>query len=85
MNDLKAADFELRRTADLDVSYLTQVLDLVWRFYEDPDPIMATHVPVIPLYQMPIVLVHRSDLLGMHANPGVSGPFWNIEDWHWRS
>ena len=45
LNDLKAADFELRRTADLDVSYLTQVLDLVWRFYEDPDRIMATHVP----------------------------------------
>ena len=37
LNDLKAADFELRRTADLDVSYVTQVLDLVWRFYEDPD------------------------------------------------
>ena len=45
LNDLKAADFELRRTADLDVSYLTQVLDLVWHFYEDPDRIMATHVP----------------------------------------
>jgi hypothetical protein len=45
LNDLRAADFELRRTADLDVAYLTQVLDLVWRFYEDPDRIMATHVP----------------------------------------
>jgi Flp pilus assembly protein TadD len=45
MDDLKAADFELRRTADLDVSYLTQALDLVWRFYEDPDRIMSTHVP----------------------------------------
>ena len=45
MGDLEAADFELRRTADLDVSYLTQVLDLVWRFYEDPEMIMATHVP----------------------------------------
>lgn len=45
LNDLKSADFELRRTADLDVSYLTQVLDLVWRFYEDPDLIMSTHVP----------------------------------------
>ena len=45
LNDLKAADFELRRTADLDVSYLTQVLDLVWRFYEDPDRIMSTHIP----------------------------------------
>jgi Flp pilus assembly protein TadD len=45
LNDLKAADFELRRTADLDVSYVTQVLDLVWRFYEDPERIMSTHVP----------------------------------------
>ena len=45
LNDLKSADFELRRTADLDVTYLTQVLDLVWRFYEDPVRIMSTHVP----------------------------------------
>jgi hypothetical protein len=45
LDDLKAADIELRRTADLDVTYLTQVLDLVWRFYEDPDRIMSTHVP----------------------------------------
>ena len=45
LNDLRAADFELRRTADLDVGYMTQVLDLVWRFYEDPDKIMSTNVP----------------------------------------
>jgi hypothetical protein len=45
LNDLKAANFELRRTADLDVNYLVQVLDLVWRFYEDPDRIMSTDVP----------------------------------------
>jgi tetratricopeptide (TPR) repeat protein len=45
LDDLKAADFELRRTADLDVSYLVQVLDLVWRFYEDPDRILSTHIP----------------------------------------
>jgi hypothetical protein len=45
LNDLKSADFEFRRTADLDVSYVTQVLDLVWRFYQDPARIMAVHVP----------------------------------------
>ncbi|PYS38399.1 MAG: hypothetical protein DMG14_17795 [Acidobacteria bacterium] len=45
LNDLKFGDFELRRTADLDVAYLTQVLDLVWHFYEDPARIMSTHVP----------------------------------------
>jgi ABC-type transport system substrate-binding protein len=55
------------------------------RLFQQADAIMATQVPVIPLYQVPIVLVHRSDLLGMRANPGVAGPVWNIEDWHWRS
>ncbi len=45
LGDQTTADFELRRTADLDNSFLTQVLDLVWRFYEDPEFIMTTHVP----------------------------------------
>jgi hypothetical protein len=50
IGDMKAADYELRRSADLDipedkVDYVSQVLDLVWRFYEDPDFIVATHVP----------------------------------------
>jgi hypothetical protein len=55
------------------------------RLFQQADAVMATQVPVIPLYQVPIVLVHRSDLLSMRANPGVSGPVWNIGDWHWRS
>ena len=45
IGDSGKADFEMRRTADLDVGYLTQVLDLVWRFYEDPEFIVRTHVP----------------------------------------
>lgn len=46
IGDMKEADFEMRRAADLDTAgYLMQVLDLVWRFYEDPDRIIATHVP----------------------------------------
>ena len=55
------------------------------RLYRRAAAVMATQVPVIPLYQVPIVLVHRSDLLGMRANAGTGGPVWNIEDWHWRS
>ena len=55
------------------------------RLFQQADAVMATQVPVIPLYQVPIVLVHRADLLGMRANPGVSGPVPNIEDWHWRN
>lgn len=45
LGDTKSADFELRRSADLDMSYTTQVLDLVWRLYEDPDRIMSTDIP----------------------------------------
>jgi len=45
LNDLKSADSELRRTADLDVKYLTEALDLLWQFYEDPQRIMSTQVP----------------------------------------
>jgi len=54
------------------------------RLLQKADAILATQVPMIPMYQEPIALVHRSDLLGMRLNPGV-GPVWNIEDWHWRS
>lgn len=45
LGDGSAADFELRRTADLDVGYLTQVLDLAWIVYADPELIVRTHVP----------------------------------------
>ena len=55
------------------------------RLFQQADAILATQVPMVPLYQLPVPLVHRTDLLGMHQNPGVAGPVWNIEDWHWRS
>jgi ABC-type transport system substrate-binding protein len=55
------------------------------RLFQKADALMATQVPMIPMYQLPVPLVHRSDLLGMRQNPGVAGPVWNIEHWHWRS
>lgn len=45
LNDAKAADYELRRAADLDPTYTTQVLDLVWATYGDAEFIMNTHIP----------------------------------------
>jgi peptide/nickel transport system substrate-binding protein len=53
--------------------------------FQQADAIMATQVPVIPMYQVPVILIHRSNLLGMRQNPGIGGPVWNIQDWHWRS
>jgi peptide/nickel transport system substrate-binding protein len=52
--------------------------------FRQADAIMATQVPMVPLYQRPSVLIHRSNLLGMLENPGNPGPVWNIEDWHWK-
>jgi ABC-type transport system substrate-binding protein len=48
------------------------------------DAILATHVPALPLFQRPALLIHKSGLLGMRVNPGDDGPFWNVEDWHWK-
>jgi peptide/nickel transport system substrate-binding protein len=53
--------------------------------FQAADELMATSVPVFPLYQRPVPLIYRSDILGMVANPGYLGPVWNIEDWKWRS
>jgi peptide/nickel transport system substrate-binding protein len=47
------------------------------------DSIMAAEVPAIPLFQKPAALIYKSDLLGIGPNPTL-GPFWNIQDWHWR-
>jgi peptide/nickel transport system substrate-binding protein len=52
--------------------------------YQRADAILAAEVPAIPLFQKPGTLIRKSDLLGVGANAGLFGPFWNIQDWHWR-
>src|SRR5581483_4116347 len=53
--------------------------------FQAADTIMATSVPVFPMYQRPTPLIYKSNLLGMVNNPTTFGPFWNIEGWHWKS
>jgi len=53
------------------------------RLYQRADAILAADVPVIPMYQYPVVMVHQSNLVGMHLNPD-GDPVWDIEKWHWR-
>jgi ABC-type transport system substrate-binding protein len=48
------------------------------------DTILAAELPAIPLFQKPGALVRKSGLLGLGPNPGSFGPFWNIQDWHWK-
>jgi ABC-type transport system substrate-binding protein len=52
--------------------------------FQAADKLMEASVPVLPLYQRPIPLIYRSNILGMIANPGPFGPVWNIEDWKWK-
>jgi ABC-type transport system substrate-binding protein len=51
--------------------------------FQRADAIMATQVPMVPMWQRPVPLIHRTDLRGLLANPS-GNPVWNIEDWHWR-
>ncbi|HEY2542533.1 MAG TPA: ABC transporter substrate-binding protein [Gaiellaceae bacterium] len=52
--------------------------------FQAADKIMSDTVPVFPLYQRPTPLIYKSTLLGMVNNPAIIGPFWNIQDWHWK-
>jgi ABC-type transport system substrate-binding protein len=53
--------------------------------FQAADKLMSAGVPVFPLYQRPVPLIYKSGILGMKNNPGLVGPFWNIEDWHWKA
>jgi peptide/nickel transport system substrate-binding protein len=53
--------------------------------YEAIDKMLATQLPIIPLYTYPSILIYRSALKGAeHSNASLStGPAWNAEAWHW--
>ena len=53
--------------------------------FQQADAILSSGVPMIPFYQRPVPLIHKSDLLGMVNNPAIVGVFWNIENWHWKA
>jgi peptide/nickel transport system substrate-binding protein len=53
--------------------------------YQAADALMAAAVPNFPFYQRPVPLIYKNGIAGMINNPGPNGPFWNIEDWKWKS
>jgi oligopeptide transport system substrate-binding protein len=55
--------------------------------YEQLDQMLATDLPIIPLYTYPSILVYRKALAGAeHSNASLStGPAWNADQWHWTS
>jgi ABC-type transport system substrate-binding protein len=53
--------------------------------FQAADKLMSVGVPVFPFYQRPVPLIYKSGITGMKNNPGLNGPFWNIEDWKWKA
>jgi len=53
--------------------------------FQAADKILSTVVPMLPMYQRPLALIHKSGLLGMVNNPDGPGVFWSIENWHWKA
>jgi peptide/nickel transport system substrate-binding protein len=52
--------------------------------FEHADAILASDIPIMPLFQKLEVIVRKSNLLGVELNPGGDGPFWNVQDWRWK-
>jgi peptide/nickel transport system substrate-binding protein len=66
-------------TSDLDEADRILDADQRARVLSRADRRMAKDVPVIPLYQVPLVYAFRSSLRGIQ--PAPFDPFWNAEDW----
>jgi len=45
---------------------------------------MAADMAILPLYQLPSMLIHQRRVRGIKDNPLSIGPFWNLTSW-WRA
>ena len=66
-------------TSDLDEADRILDADQRARVLNRADRRIAKDVPVIPLYQVPLVYAYRADLRGI--DPAPFDPFWNAENW----
>jgi peptide/nickel transport system substrate-binding protein len=45
------------------------------------DTLLTRDLPTIPLFQAPVSLVQRTDIVNVSDSPTAAGPLWNSEDW----
>jgi len=45
------------------------------------DALLTRDLPTIPLFQTPVSLVQRSEIVNVSESPTAAGEFWNSEDW----
>lgn len=62
----------------------TTVLDEAERadVYNEADELLAEDVPLVPLFQVPVVLTFDDEVGGLRVNPTGRGPTWNAGDWY---
>jgi peptide/nickel transport system substrate-binding protein len=46
--------------------------------------ILARDVVILPLYQLPGMVIHRTSVRGVQENPFAIGPFWTVSKW-WKA
>jgi peptide/nickel transport system substrate-binding protein len=52
------------------------------KLFNQANAIMSNDVPVIPLYAVPVIYVHKNSAKGLGApNPSSVGPTWNAHTW----
>ncbi len=45
------------------------------------DELLTRYLPTLPLFQEPISLVQRADIVNVSESPTPAGPMWDAEDW----
>ena len=45
------------------------------------DTLLSRDLPTLPLFQAPVSLVERSDIVNVSESPSWAGPLWDAEDW----
>jgi peptide/nickel transport system substrate-binding protein len=45
------------------------------------DGLLTHYLPTLPLFQTPVSLVQRSDIVNVSESPTSAGPMWDAEDW----
>jgi hypothetical protein len=42
---------------------------------------MSNDLAILPLYQLPGMVIHRTSVRGVQENPFSIGPFWTVAKW----
>ncbi|HVA87730.1 MAG TPA: hypothetical protein VNF73_15605, partial [Candidatus Saccharimonadales bacterium] len=45
------------------------------------DHLLSQDIPTLPLFQTPVSLVQRADIVNVSESPSWAGPLWDAEDW----